>query len=174
MRDHWWELMEKRQKNLTASTSLDELSEIQTDLNWESTLRSKGIALYHVVFEDEDFEDSVHHIQNLVKNAQDECPNQKRFLFIDIDGHRDKSKPSGFDHDMYELQCHYLPCFLAPYLTEVYMPLGSIRNEKAQKNDVFDKIEVMKTLDQASINKAIDQGISSIWIADKNKMMKLE
>jgi hypothetical protein len=172
MRDYWWNVIEKRRKNLTESLDLDKFCEIPTDENWEGVLHSKGIALYHVVFEGEGFEGSVEHIYRLVKNAQDNHPNQKRFLFLDIDGHRNED--GGFDHDMYELQRHFLLGFLAPYLTEIHMPLGAVKNKKAQKNDVPDEIEIIENIDQKSINEALDKGVSSIWVADKDKLMTFE
>lgn len=172
MRDYWWEVIEKRHKNLTESLDLDKFCKIQPSENWEGVLHSKKILLYHAVFEEENFEDSVWHIHTLVKSAQEQNPNQRRFLFLDIDGH--KNENGGFDRDMYELQRHFLLGFLAPYLTEIHMPLGIIKNKKAQRNDVPEKIEIFEKLDQESINKAIDKGIFSIWIADKDKLMIFE
>ncbi|MEH2042862.1 HNH endonuclease [Nostoc sp.] len=172
MRDYWWELIEKRNNNLTDLLNLDEFCEIKSDKNWEGMLHSKGVVLYHAVFEEENFEVSVYHIHRLLKIAQDTSPNKKRFLYIDIDGHRNKN--GGFDHDMYELQRHFLLGFLAPYFTEIYMPLGLINNKKAQRNNVPETIEIIEKLDQNSINQAIDKGISSIWVADKDKLIKFE
>jgi hypothetical protein len=172
MRDYWWDLIEKRRKNLTETPDIDKFCEVSTDKNWEGVLRSKGIALYHAVFEEEGFEDSVEHIHSLLKSAQDNTPNQKRFLFLDIDGHRNEN--GGFDHDVYELQRYFLLGFLAPYFTEIYMPLGSIKNEKAQRNDIPERIEIFEDLNQEFINEAIDKGVSSIWVADKDKLMTFE
>ena len=172
MRDYWWELIEKRNNNLTESLNLHEFCEIKSDKNWEGVLHSKGVALYHAVFEEENFEDSVYHIHRLLKSAQDTSPNKKRFLYIDIYGHRNET--GGFDHDMYELQRYFLLGFIAPYLTEIHLPLGVIKNKKVQKNNVPETIEIIEKLDQDSINQAIDKGISSIWVADKDKLMKFE
>lgn len=172
MRDYWWDVIEKRRKNLTESLDLDKSCEVSADENWKGVLHSKGIALYHAVFEEEGFEDSINHIHRLVKSAQDNNPNQKRFLFLDIDRHRNEH--GGFDHDVYELQRHFLLGFLAPYLTEIHMPLGVIKNKKAQKNDVPDRIEIIENLDRKSINEAIDKGVSSVWVADKDKLMTFE
>ncbi|QLE39750.1 HNH endonuclease [Nostoc sp. C052] len=172
MRDDWWKVIEKRCKNLTESVDLEKFCEIQCGENWEGILRSGGIYLYHAVFEEEDFEDSVYHIHRLVKTTQDKYPNQRRFLFLDIDGH--KNENGGFDHDMHELQVNFLLGLLVQFLTEIHMPLGTIKNEKAQRNDVPERIEIFEKLDQESINEAIDKGISSIWVADKDKLMTFE
>jgi hypothetical protein len=116
MRDHWWDVIEKRRKNLTESIDLDKFCEILPDENWEGVLYSKGILLYHAVFEKEDFEDSIDHIHKLIKHSQETNPNRRRFFFLDIDGHRNEN--GGFDHDMYELQRYFLLGFLFPYLNE--------------------------------------------------------
>ncbi|ANV90022.1 hypothetical protein AWQ24_04920 [Picosynechococcus sp. PCC 8807] len=75
---------------------------------------------------------------------------------------------------MYELQRHFLMDFLSPYFTEIHMPLGVIKNKKGQKNNVPEKIEIFEDLSQKSINDAIDEGVSSIWVADKNKLITFE
>ncbi len=54
------------------------------------------------------------------------------------------------------------------------MPLGVIKNKKGQKNNVPEKIEIFEDLSQKSINDAIDEGVSSIWVADKNKLITFE
>ncbi|WP_198161512.1 hypothetical protein [Picosynechococcus sp. PCC 8807] len=64
--------------------------------------------------------------------------------------------------------------FLSPYFTEIHMPLGVIKNKKGQKNNVPEKIEIFEDLSQKSINDAIDEGVSSIWVADKNKLITFE
>jgi hypothetical protein len=172
MRDHWWSVMEKRCKKLTELIDLNKICEILPDENWKGALYSKSILLYHAVFEEEDFENSVDHIHKLIKNSQEMNPNQRRFFFLDIDGHRNEN--DGFDHDMFELQRYFLLGFLFPYLTEIYMPLGSFKNKKAQKNDVPENIEIINAIDQKSINKSIDEGASGIWVADKDKLMTFE
>jgi hypothetical protein len=172
MRDYWWELMENRQKRLTESPHLDEYCEIHTNSYLENDLRTTKISLYHLIFEDEGFNDSASHIHRLLKSSQDNHPNQERLLFLDIDGHRNEE--GGFDHDMFELQENFLLGFLAPYFTEVYMPLATFKNDKLQRNDIPNTIEIIDNLDQSSINAAIDKGISAIWVADKYKLMKFE
>ncbi len=172
MRDHWWDVIEKRRKNLTESLELDKFCEISLDEDWEGALYSKGVALYHAVFEEEGFEATIDHIHQLVKTSQEKNPNRKRFFYLDIDGH--KNENGGYDHDMYELQRHFLLGFLLPYLTEIHMPLGSFRNSKAQRNDFPEEINIIENLDQASINQSIDEGVSGIWVADKDKLITFD
>lgn len=173
MRDYWWDLMAKRQQRLTEVANSEDTSEIKVNTYLENDLRtSNEILLYHLVFEDEGFSESASHIHQLLKSSQDNHPNQPRLLFLDIDGHRNKE--GSFDHDMFELQRHFLLGFLAPYFTEIHIPLCSIRNNKFQQNDVPDKIEIIDNLNQSSINAAIDKGLDGIWVADKDKLMRLE
>jgi hypothetical protein len=172
MRDYWWNLIEKRSKNITELFDLEKNCEIQGDKNWEGSLHSSEILIYHVIFEEENFEDSASAIHRLMKSCQDESPNVRRVLYLDIDGHRNEN--GGFDHDMYELQKNFLLGFLAPYFTKIYMPLGIVTNKEVQWNNIPNQIEIFGTLDQKSINEAIDKGLSGIWVADKDKLMKFE
>jgi hypothetical protein len=63
---------------------------IEVNQNYEGNLKSKAVAIYHLVFSHEDFETAANHLFELVKNAQKQCPNQNRILFLDIEGHRNK------------------------------------------------------------------------------------
>jgi hypothetical protein len=60
----------------------------------------KGIALYHIIFDTETFEDAVASIVNLVYEVQEKFPDQPRHLFLDIEGHIEKD--GAFDPDMWE------------------------------------------------------------------------
>ena len=132
MRDHWYELIEKRNKGELF------LEPIETDLNAHNILKRKGIAIYHVVYEHEDFEITANILYKLLQNAQKQFSNYKRYLYLDIDGHRNMK--NGFEHDMYELQVKFIMQVLAPFLTEIHMPLGVFKNNKLQGNDVFESL----------------------------------
>lgn len=69
-----------------------------------------------------------------MKNAQDKFPGDKRILYLDIEGHRNKK--GGFDTDMLELQKEFLLGFLMEYLHEAKMPFASVENAKEQNNNV--------------------------------------
>ena len=72
--------MSRRQVALVNAKDLDPNCVIEVNSNHEGGLKSKAIALYHIVFEDEDFDTAAHHIFELVKNAQTQCPGENRIL----------------------------------------------------------------------------------------------
>lgn len=93
-----------------------------------------AVALYHVIYKHEGFEESAQNLFKLVQQAQRLSPGKKRKLYMDIEGHR--IKDGGFDADMLELQKEFLPCFLSPYLSEIHCPLVDETNPKPQENDI--------------------------------------
>jgi len=86
------------------------------------------IAIYHCVKKYENFNKAAEDIYNLVRKAQDEYPNQKRCLYLDIDGHRESD--GTFDNDMFELLAHFLVEVIIPCITEIHQPFGIVKNEK--------------------------------------------
>jgi len=135
MRDHWWELMGKRELTLTLSKEVGDHCIIEENQHSSGNLKSKSIALYHIVFKDEDFKTAANHLYEIVKHAQAEGPNQGRVLFLDIEGHRNKK--GGFDRDMFELQKEFIIGFLIQFLTEVHTPLYHLINPRLQNNCSF-------------------------------------
>jgi len=93
-----------------------------------------AVALYHLVYENEGFEESAQHLFKLVKDAQSKCPGKKRLLFLDIDGHRNSE--GGFDTDMLELQKDFVLGFLNQFLSEIHMPLLNAENSNPQSDDI--------------------------------------
>ena len=104
--------------------------------DWKSRIKpdADSVALYHVVYAQEDFEESVQTLFRLVQRAQRLHPGNKRKLYLDIEGHRNSE--GGFDTDMLELQKDFLLGFLSPYLSEIHCPLVSVTNSKPQENDI--------------------------------------
>jgi hypothetical protein len=70
----------------------------------------------------------------LVQEAQKKCPEKKRVLYLDIEGHRNKK--GGFNDEMFELQKDFLLGFLMQFLTEIHGPLVSAQNSKPQENNI--------------------------------------
>lgn len=138
MRDYWWEQMDIWRINLSMQNDLSSIEIIEDNPENINQLKNKGIAIYHIVYENEDFENSAQILFDLIKQAQKNSPNQKRVLYLDIEGHRNKK--GGFDNDMHELQRHFVLEFLMPYLNSAYMPLASVRNTKLQRNDIPDEL----------------------------------
>jgi hypothetical protein len=171
MRDFWWEIMEERRERLTDLSDVGVPYEINEDPKFGGALRTTGIAIYHVVFENEKFETAARTLAKLVYEAQQTAPNRKRFLYLDIDGHRNKK--GGFDADMFELQRHFLMGFLMPYLTQLHIPLSGVANNKLQRNDIIADLEIIKSLGRKEINRAIARGIETIWLAEHDSSMRL-
>jgi hypothetical protein len=92
------------------------------------------IALYHVVYRHETFEDAATMLFKLVQGAQKTYPNKRRVLYLDIEGHRNSQ--GGFDSDMFELQQDFLIGCLGRFLSEFHCPLINARNPKEQDNDI--------------------------------------
>lgn len=172
MRNHWWKLMEQREKNLTQQPVLEKYAQITEEPNHKGSLRSKGIVIYHLVLENEDFIIAATHIHKLILDAQNQFPNRSRFLYLDIDGHRNEK--GGFDKDMYELQRHFLLGFMTQYLSRLYIPLVAVQLNKPQRNDVPDRIDFIEEVSQDTINKAIDEKYSGIWVSDKDKWISID
>lgn len=82
MRDHWYEVMEKRNKG-----KLSNLDPIRPDHERINALRDKSIAIQHTVFAEENFQTAARMLYKLIYTAQQKFPNQKRVLYLDIEGH---------------------------------------------------------------------------------------
>jgi hypothetical protein len=54
-------------------------------------------------------------------------------LYLDIDGHRNAA--GGWDHDMYELQRHFILGFMSEYLSAIHVPLGSANRSGLSQSD---------------------------------------
>ena len=93
---------------------------------------AKAIAIYHLVYAHEGFEEAAQTLFTLVQAAQRRHPGKKRNLYLDIEGHRQSG--GGFDPDMVELQQEFLLGFLSPYLSEIHAPLVRATNTKPQEN----------------------------------------
>jgi len=93
-----------------------------------------AVALYHIIYEHEGFEDSAQNLFKLVKQAQRLSPGKKRKLFLDIEDHR--VKEGYFDADMIELQKDFLLGFLITYLSEIHCPLFGETNLNPQENNI--------------------------------------
>jgi HNH endonuclease len=171
-RDYWWALMAERRARITEAASVGDEVEISENPHTQGDMRNQGVALFHVVLSDEDFSCAANDIFAIIRAAQEKAPNSRRSLYLDIDGHRNGK--GGFDHDMYELQRHFLLGFMFQYLAELNMPLISVQNPKAQINDVPLSLGVVDRLDKASIISAIDGGVDGIWIADRDKFLRTQ
>ena len=136
MRDHWYQTMEKRSRGERIFDPIEVLSR-------EEQMRSqKGIALYHYVYRHENFVESAQILFKLVKYAQKHFPGKPRYLYLDIEEHKNSS--GGYDRDMFELQRDFILGFLGPYLSSIRMPLINCDKEK-QQNDIPDELKIISS-----------------------------
>ncbi len=110
----------------------------QNEIRVEGTERA--IALYHVVYRHERFEEAAQALFSLVRDAQARFPDQRGELFLDIEGHRDEQ--GGFDPDMFELQQDFLLGFLGRFLSEIHTPLITVSKPKGQENNIPDYLDI--------------------------------
>ena len=94
----------------------------------------RAVAIYHVVYEHEGFEESARTLFKLVHKAQRQHPGKRRELYLDIEGHRNSE--GGFDADMFELQEVFLVGFLSPFLSKIHAPLVKAKNPNPQDNEI--------------------------------------
>ncbi|MFF2886987.1 HNH endonuclease [Paenibacillus sp. NPDC057967] len=143
MRDHWFELMEKRSRG-----AINVLAPINEEPNNINMLKEKGLAIYHCVYEHENFETTVEILLKLLNRAQADSPNQKRVLYLDIEGHRNAVR--GFDHDMLELQKDFMLGFFMKFFTQVSMPLGKVENKNLQNNEIPEELNIFSSENELS------------------------
>jgi hypothetical protein len=172
MRDRWWQLMQEREANLTRNPAMDKCAEILEDPTQQDSLHTREVVIYHVVFEHENFATAAPQIYKLVAQTQVQFPNRRRILYVDIDGHRDEN--GAWDHDMWELQRYFLLGFLMPFLNEVHMPLIAVQNNKFQRNDLFEKMEILDRIDEKTLKESVGRGIADIWWAERDRWIRLD
>ena len=179
-RDHWWELMEERTYQIISAkdlniTKIDYISEtinqlISKPINSDKQSGKKGAAIYHNIFANEGFEESAKILIELIKHAQQEYPNGKRTLYLDIEGHRNGQK--GFDKDMFELQRFFILGFLMPYLSGAHLPLVSVKNKIPQNNDIPKEILIFSFEKEAiEFKEKSKEHDIKIYSADNDKFL---
>jgi len=101
-------------------------------------LSADSVAIYHLVYENEGFEESAQHLFKLVQDAQSKFPGKIRLLFLDIEGHRNSE--GGFDSGMLELQKDFLLGFLNQFLSEIHTPLINAKNPNPQSDSIPERL----------------------------------
>ncbi|MEU7165324.1 HNH endonuclease [Streptomyces morookaense] len=101
---------------------------------------TKGIALYHDMRVEEDFTKCATRLFSILKRAAAANPGAPRYLFLDVQGHRNAA--GGFDADAFEIIREFLLGFLGPYLTEISTPLYRVRIPGPQREDVPDVLNI--------------------------------
>lgn len=169
MRDEWWTLVEERNKLILSSKRLsDDIVLLDEEPDNINLLKERNaIALYHCIYANEDFKVAAQQIFQIVVKAQQISPNLRRFLYLNIEGHRNSE--GGFDHDMFELQRYFVLGFLLPYLSGICMPLVAAKSNKRQRNDLPDNLTIfngpidLKQLPVGTDDVAIYEANAGMW-----------
>ncbi len=140
MRDYWWNIVKARNEFIVKTGKFDKNSYVEIDPNSRHLLKNKGNVFYHMIMPVDTFEVAARAIFSSVISMQKNYPNQERYIYIDIEGH--KNKKGGFDHDMFELQSYFNLTVVLPYVTRIYSPLVSVQNKYPQVNHIPDEIEI--------------------------------
>lgn len=93
-----------------------------------------GIGIYHEMRAREGFEETAGMLWVMVREAARQHPGKPRHLYLDIDGHRDRARGSGYDADATEL-ISFARAALGPYLTRA--PWGKAE-DGPQREDMPD------------------------------------
>lgn len=109
-----------------------------------------SIAIYHRVMRHENFEAAATDLFILLQKTQLNEPNKPRVLYLDIDEH--KNELGEFDEDMFELQKDFCLGFLMQFFTEMNLPLISVKNNKPQRNDIPDELEIFEKDEDKTIS----------------------
>lgn len=102
--------------------------------------REKAVALYHDMRVEEDFATCAQRIFKIIRHSQETTPNKPRYLYLDIQGH--KNSAGGFDKDAFEIMNDFLLAFMAPFLTEISCPLYHATNPREQRNDLPGELHI--------------------------------
>ena len=137
-------LLEAAEVYETAVKFLAKLRKIVRPADELSPVEGQSLALYHHVYRDEGFDHAARALFDLVADSQRTWPGVRRALFLDVEGHRTAS--GGFDDDMFELQKEFILGYLAPFLTEVHLPLITARRARPQRNNLPQELLIHSAL----------------------------
>jgi hypothetical protein len=102
-------------------------------MNFDNT-----VSIYHVVEEDDGFEDAAQDVFAQLKESEERFPGWPRVLYLDIQGHeRDDGR---LTEDMVELQQEFLIAALGKFFTALALPIVAVVNPDDQVNDVPDEL----------------------------------
>lgn len=137
LRDSWYEVV-KANKTTQVIEHIYEKIRILPPAKQKS---KSIVAIYHIVFKNENFNDAAQAIMDLTRESVKKYKNKKRVLYLDIDGHR--LKDGAFDSDMWELQFNFIIQNLLFYYSEINLPIGSIINPYEQlEEDIPDEFVI--------------------------------
>jgi hypothetical protein len=103
---------------------------------------NKPVALYCNISKNMKFETAVNEIFDTIIGAQKAAPNKDRVLFLDIEGYLKGTHK--YQADMFELVEEFLLKMILAngWIKELSFPLGRLKNNKPQNNDLPDEINI--------------------------------
>lgn len=105
-------------------------------MNFDNT-----VSVYHVVAEDDAFEQAAQDVVGLLREAEERFPGWPRVFYLDIVGHVDET--GRFTDDFVEFQQEFLFSVVAPFVTALETPLTrGLVNPDPQRNDVPDRLRI--------------------------------
>lgn len=104
-------------------------------------MKRPGVAIYHRVKKNEDFEKSAKLLFQLVHKSKMTNPGKPRVLYLDIDGHRNEE--GGFDEEMYSFQKDFIIGYLMNFLTEIHIPLVTAKNSQPQSEELPNILRIL-------------------------------
>lgn len=104
-------------------------------MEWAMKAKDDGaVAILHLMEAGDDFDDTADILFQLVRQAVREHPGRPRWLYLDIEGHRNSA--GGFDADSYEIQKEFAIGFLGRWLTRICTPLVEVVTAGVQHEDL--------------------------------------
>jgi hypothetical protein len=151
MRDYWWAIVRARNEFIIKTGKWDENDYVEIDSESRHLLKNMGLTLYHVIMSSDTFEDAAQVLFSMIFLAQKKYPNQERYIFIDIVGHRNEN--GGFDNDIFELQSYFNLNVILSYVTRIYSPLICVQNKYPQNNNIPDTLEIFNHKEAKILSK---------------------
>jgi len=102
-------------------------------MNFDNT-----VSIYHVVGEDDGFEEAAQDVFDLLKESQDRFPGWPRVLYLDVNGHLDED--GRFEDEMVELQQEFLIAAMGRFFTALALPIVAVVNPDGQDDEVPDEL----------------------------------
>jgi hypothetical protein len=132
----------------------------------------KGIALYHEMRADEDFETTTDILFQLVRDAAKKFPGKPRYFYLDIEGHRNDA--GGYDNDAFELLSSFLIGYLGQYLTRI-PTIGGYATNPDQREDIPEHLIISSDVpkdgrQQMLLEQARDTNVP-VFDADTGRMV---
>lgn len=136
----------------TVQNVKEQNKEITDFVDKDEGKNKKRVAIYHVVYEYENFEQAAQDIFRLLKESKKQANGREILLYLDIDGHLDEY--GNFDDEMKLLQEDFILKTIFPFFSEICIPILDVKNRNKPREDIPDKLEIV-TKSKYNIPKTI-------------------